>query len=254
MRSLHLFTILVITGWLAVPAAAQSGRIYGTVRDTNGEPIKGATVRASHPDTGTGEITSTTDAKGRFALVGMRVSPRWHFLAEAPGFLPVESIARVRAGLHQLIFTLLPDLSPPPGTLDRFIRQKITAANALRDAGRLDQAITAYQAILSANAKLTTINLVLAGIYREKAKDESDTAARQALLMKAEAADQALLKKNANNERATVGRGGVTADLSNQTELEPSSPEANRELGIADEPRVGGANLPGRRRLQPPVD
>ena len=215
MRPLPLLAAMVIAGWLAAPAAAQSGKIQGIVRDTNGLPIQGATIRAVHPEAGeVHSSTATTDSNGRFAMLGMRVSPGWHFIAEAPGFLSAEGIARVRSQLlAPIVFTLERDLSPPPGALTLDVRRNITAANALRDAGRYDQAIAAYEAILGRNAKLTTVNLVLAGVYREKAKGESDTAARQALLEKAVAAYNALLMDDADNERARLDLAGVTADL-----------------------------------------
>jgi hypothetical protein len=214
MRPLPLLATIVIAGWLAAPAAAQSGKIQGIVRDINGLPIQGATVSAVHPEAGAHSSTSTTDSNGRFAIFGMRVSPGWHFIAEATGFLSAEGIARVRSQLlAPIVFTLKRDLSPPPGALTTAVRQNITGANALRDAGQYDRAIAAYEAILGRNAKLTMVNLVLASVYREKAKGESDTAARQALLEKAVAAYQALLKDDADNERAQLYLAGATADL-----------------------------------------
>jgi hypothetical protein len=39
MRRLHLFCAVIVTLCLAVPALAQTGRIGGVVKDTEGKPI-----------------------------------------------------------------------------------------------------------------------------------------------------------------------------------------------------------------------
>ena len=54
---------------------------------------------------------------------------------------------------------------------------------------QLDDAIAAYQSIQAKNARLTTVNLVLASLYREKAEQEKNPAAKQALLNRAADAD-----------------------------------------------------------------
>ena len=71
----------------AIPAAAQTGRIGGTVKDDKGQPIKGATVVAENPNASPSSFTATTDDKGRFSIIGLR-SGNWKITASAPGFLP----------------------------------------------------------------------------------------------------------------------------------------------------------------------
>jgi tetratricopeptide (TPR) repeat protein len=218
IQGLHLVMAAVMTAWVAAPAAAQAGRIQGFVHDTDGDPIKGATIRAVHPDAGAFGMTATTDSSGRFALLGMRVSPGWQFIAEAPGYFPAEGTARVRSQMGApLVFIMRRDPGPLPGALDRDIMERLAAAHALRDAGRHDQAIAAYQAILSRNAKLTSVNLVLAGVYRAKAEREPDGATRRTLLEQAASAYQAFLKDDGQNERAKQDLAAVTADLETLT-------------------------------------
>src|SRR6187399_2726221 len=69
----------------AMPAAAQTGRVGGTVKDGSGQPIKGATVVADNPQSSPSSFTATTDDKGRFSIIGLR-SGRWKFTVQAPGF------------------------------------------------------------------------------------------------------------------------------------------------------------------------
>ncbi|MBI4263584.1 MAG: carboxypeptidase regulatory-like domain-containing protein [Acidobacteria bacterium] len=215
MRRLQLVAaVATVTMGLAAQAAAQTGRVQGIVRDLNGEPIRGAIVRATHPEAMPNELTAATDERGRFAIIGLRTATSWHFVAEAPGYFPAEGDATVRSAIGApLTFTLRRDPGPIPGALVGNIQQQITAARELKEAGRLDEAIAAYQTIQSRNARLTTINLVLADLYREKAQKEPDGAARQSLLEKALAAYDAVLQEDATHGRAKVEREEVAADL-----------------------------------------
>jgi hypothetical protein len=195
-------------------ADAQTGRVSGVVKDTAGKPIKGATVRAINRDAIPREFTSTTDDKGRFAMLGLRTSATWHFVAEAPGFFASEGDAAIRSQPGTpFAFTMRRDPGPLPGALAKDIQEQLAGANALRDDGRLDQAIAAYQSIQDKNPKLTTINLVLAATYRLKAEGETDPAARLTLLERAEAAYADLLKEDAANERAKTEMAAVATRL-----------------------------------------
>jgi hypothetical protein len=214
MRRLDLVVAAVCAVSIASPALAQTGRVQGTVRDVNGRAIKGATIRALHPEASPRELTSTTDDKGRFVILGLRIATTWHFVAEAPGFFTAEGDAPVRSTFGApLEFTLRRDPGPIPGALSKDIQEQLTAANAMRDDGRYDQAIAAYQSIQSKNSKLTSLNLVLAGAYRQKAGREADPTARAALLQKALSAYEDLLKDDQANERAKTEMAAVTADL-----------------------------------------
>ncbi len=212
-RAVALACAALMTAWLAVPAAAQSARAGGIVRDTSGKPIKGATVIATNPEAFPSELTSATDDKGRWAMIGLR-SGAWTFVAQAPGFVTVQMPAGVRAGgTPPLAFTLVRDPGPLPNALDRDIRQQLQDAATQRDQGRLDQALASYQEIRAKNPKLTSVNLVLADVYRRKAAQEQDPTARQALLTQAADAYGEVLKVDPSHARARTElatlRGGV---------------------------------------------
>jgi hypothetical protein len=211
---LHLaFAVIVAT--LALPAStfAQAGRAMGIVRDTGGRPIRSAIVRAVNPVAHPSEITSTTDAKGRWAMIGL-ASGEWRFTVEAPGFAPATVAIPIRvAGGPPLQFTLARDLGPLPGALEKNIQQELTDAATLRDQGRLDQAIAAYEDIRTKNPKLTSLNLALADVYRQKAAQQSDRSARQALLNQAVSSYTEMLKNDAENDRARAGLESTRAEL-----------------------------------------
>ena len=196
---------------LASVASAQAARAMGTVKDQSGKAIKGATVRAVNPDASPAQFASATDDRGRWAMIGLR-SGTWRFIVEAPGYFAAESNIPVRvAASPPLTFTLARDPGPIPNALDRNIEQLIQEAATLRDQGRLDQALTAYQDIRSRNPKLTSVNFVIGDLYRRKATEEKDPAARQALLRQALDAYEVLLKADATNERALAESAAVRA-------------------------------------------
>jgi tetratricopeptide (TPR) repeat protein len=202
MSGFRLVVGVILAVFVSSAAFAQSARATGTVRDTNGRPIKGATVRATNRDARPSQITSTTDDKGRWAMIGLRTGT-WTFNVEAPGFVPVEAPAGVRvATTPPMAFTLARDPGPIPGALDRNVIQLVTAANALRDRGQFDQALTAYQQIRDQNPKLTSVSFVMAGVYRQQAAGTTDAEARRALLDRAITAYTQLLEDEATSTRA----------------------------------------------------
>jgi tetratricopeptide (TPR) repeat protein len=197
---------------LTAPAFAQSARATGTVRDPAGKPLKGATIRAINRDAYPPEITSSTDDKGRWAMIGLRTGT-WTFVAEAPGFTPAQTPWPVRVGGTQPIpFVLARDLGPIPNALNKTIQQQIAAANALRDRGQLDQAITAYEQVRDQNPKLTAMNLVVAGAYRQKAAQEQNAATRRVLLDRAIASYTTMLTSEPENARAKAELDAAKAE------------------------------------------
>jgi len=198
-----------------VGAHAQ-GRAMGTVKDTTGKAIKGATVKATNPDASPAQFASATDDKGRWAMIGLK-SGTWHFTVEAPGFFTVETNAPIRvAAAPPMQFTLGKDPGPIPNALDRNIQQLIQDAASMRDAGRIDQALVAYQDIRTRNPKLTSINLVIGDLYRRKAMQETDSSARQNLYRQALDAYDQMLKSDATNERALAESKAIRAATRNE--------------------------------------
>jgi hypothetical protein len=187
---------------VAASASAQTARALGTVRDTDGKPIKGATIRATNPEAYPPQVVSTSDEKGRWAMIGMRIGT-YSFVVDAPGYLPVQASAGVRtAAAAPLTFVMARDPGPVPGALPSNIQAQVAAANMLRDQGRLDQALTAYQEIRARNPKLTAVNMVIGRLFQQRAAQESNPAARRELLTRAVESYQAVVETDSGNERA----------------------------------------------------
>jgi len=213
MSGFRLAVIVLFAVVTSSTALAQSARATGTVRDTNGRPIKGATIRASNKDARPAEITSTSDDKGRWAMIGLRTGT-WTFNVEAPGFLPVEAPAPVRvAGTPPMAFTLARDPGPVPGALDKNVLQLVINANALRDRGQYEQALNAYRQIREQNPKLTSLSLVMAGVYRTQASATTDPVARRALLDRAISAYNELLNDEHTGVRAKAELESTRSEL-----------------------------------------
>jgi len=212
MRPLATAAIVLVSFCLATPVVAQSARATGTVRDTSGKPLKGATVRAVNKDAYPPEIASSTDDKGRWAMIGLRTGT-WTFVAEAPGFTTAQTPWPVRVGGTQPIpFVLARDLGPIPNALTRTVQQQITTANGLRDKGQLDQAITSYEQVRDQNPKLTAVNLVVANAYRQKAAQETNPATRRTLLDHAISSYTTFLASEPDNEQAKTELAAVKAE------------------------------------------
>jgi hypothetical protein len=214
---LRIIVAVVSALWLAVPASAQTARATGIIRDVDGKPIKGATVRAINPELQPRQGIATSDSKGRWAMLGLRIGV-YTFVVDAPGFVPVQNEAMVRtAASAPLIFVLAPEPGLTPGALPSNIQAQIAAAHMLRDQGRIDQALSTYEQIRAKNSSLTTLNLVIAATYRRKAALESDPVARRAALDRAIEAYTEMLKADPGNEHAQTELTSTRAEAEGVT-------------------------------------
>src|SRR6478735_7448926 len=116
---------------LAVPAAAQTGRATGLVRDQSGKAVRSAIVKADKPDAYPAHVTATSDDKGRWAMIGL-ASGEWRFTVEAPGFISQNAAIPIRAAQGPPLGFVLPrDPGPVPDALAKNIQQQVSEANAL---------------------------------------------------------------------------------------------------------------------------
>jgi predicted TPR repeat methyltransferase len=186
----------------AIPAAAQTGRIGGQVKDTQGQPLKGATITAENPSASPSSFTATTDDKGRYSIIGLKTGP-WKVTASAPGFTPSSGTVGVRslgAPVPPVDFALAPGSSGPAGALagvnTKELQGELQKAIDMANAGQHDAAIAAYNAILAKTPALTMINGQIAQVQRMKKDYDGAIASYQKVI----AAD-------ANNDRAKIEIG-----------------------------------------------
>jgi tetratricopeptide (TPR) repeat protein len=156
----------------ALPAAAQTGRIGGTVKDTNGQPIKGATVVAENPASAPSSFTATTDDRGRYSMIGLKAGS-WKVTASAPGFaassgnVPIKTIG---APMPPVDFTLAPGASGPSGAMagvnTKELQGELAKADAMVAAKDYAGAIGIYEGMVTKVPALTSLYLQIGGLYR----------------------------------------------------------------------------------------
>jgi tetratricopeptide (TPR) repeat protein len=158
----------------ALPAAAQTGRIGGTVKDTNGQPIKGATVVAENPASAPSSFTATTDDRGRYSMIGLKAGS-WKVTASAPGFaassgnVPIKTIG---APMPPVDFTLAPGASGPGGAMagvnTKELQGELAKADAMVAAKDYAGAIGVYEGMVAKVPALTALYLQIGGLYRNQ--------------------------------------------------------------------------------------
>lgn len=84
LRAIGLTFWLLGMATVGVGAQANTGEIGGLVVDGSGGVLPGATIIASHPDSGL-RVERVTDSQGRFFLPALPTG-RWEVVAELPGF------------------------------------------------------------------------------------------------------------------------------------------------------------------------
>jgi tetratricopeptide (TPR) repeat protein len=156
----------------ALPAAAQTGRIGGTVKDTNGQPIKGATVVAENPASAPSSFTATTDDRGRYSMIGLKAGS-WKVTASAPGFaassgnVPIKTIG---APMPPVDVTLAPGASGPSGAMagvnTKELQGELAKADAMVAAKDYAGAIGIYEGMVTKVPALTSLYLQIGGLYR----------------------------------------------------------------------------------------
>jgi tetratricopeptide (TPR) repeat protein len=212
VKGLRIVVAVISAVWLAAPAYAQTARATGTVRDEAGKPIKGATIRAFNPEFGPRVMISTSDSKGRWGMVGLRVGT-YTFVVDAPGYVAQQGEGIVRTSTTPpIVFLLEREPGLTPGALPSNIQAQIAAANMLRDQGRFDQAISTYQEIRTRYANLTSLNLVIGATYRRKAALETNALARRAALDRAIESYTELLKSDPEDQRAKAELASTQAE------------------------------------------
>ena len=159
---------------MALPAAAQTGRIGGTVKDTNGQPIKGATIVAENPASAPASFTATTDDRGRYSMIGLKAGT-WKVTASAPGFQPSAGnvpIKTIGAPMPPVDFTLAPGASGPAGALagvnTKELQGELAKADAMLAAKDYAGAIGIYEGMLAKVPALTALHLQIGGLYRNQ--------------------------------------------------------------------------------------
>ncbi len=173
--------IAFLLSFSASAALAQmgTGRVSGTVKDPNGDPIDGATITVSSGDSER-TLEATTDANGRWAILGFR-SRAYDFSVSAPGFQPYNYQATMRqAGRNPDMDLVLEPaaMGGSAGTGGGLLAE----AQELHQAGRWEEALVKYDEVLAADPTMYQLHLNRGTVLRELDRSEDAKVAFQAVL------------------------------------------------------------------------
>jgi Tfp pilus assembly protein PilF len=214
----------------SLPAAAQTGRVGGTIKDPNGQPIKGATVVAENPASSPSSFTATTDDKGRFSIIGLR-SGTWKITASAPGFaagggsVPIRTIGAPNPPIDIVLAPGAPGATGALAGVDaKALQVELGKAEEMLNAQQYDAAIAAYEAILAKTPALTMINLQIGRAHRLKKNYDA-----------ALATYKKMLEANPNDERAKIEIGMTNLEKGDFAAAEAALSEAAQSVSASRE-------------------
>ncbi len=179
LRRGGLVAALMLFGVQAAWAQMGTGRVSGTVRDTSGNPIEGATITVTSGDSER-TLEAVTDANGRWAILGFRSRP-YDFSVRAAGFQPYNYQAQMRqAGRNPDM-----DLVLEPAAMGRSAGTGgglMGEAQELFQAGRWEEALAKFDEVLAADPSMYQVHLNRGTVLRELGRPEDAKAAFQMVL------------------------------------------------------------------------
>jgi tetratricopeptide (TPR) repeat protein len=166
----------------ALPAAAQTGIVKGTVKDAKGQPVDGATVSIDFTGGMARHVELKTNKKGEFVQVGLQLGP-YKITAEKQGVGAQALEVRVRMGNPSNVDFVLGGgggAAPPTkeelaksAELTKAFEEGVAASNA----GRNDEAIAAFTKATELNPKCSDCFYNLGYAYAAKKDYEQAEAA-----------------------------------------------------------------------------
>lgn len=184
-RTLAAAGLLLGLAFLASPAQAQTGTARGKVLDADGKPIVEATVTIEFQGGINRKFETRSNKKGEWMQVGMQPGP-YKFTASKEGYQPGVA-ENFHIGLGDP--TAVPDFklqtakaaaNAPGGEMD-LLRKAFAGAVELQNAGKADEAIAAYKAIIEKNADVPEVHLNLGTLYAAKKDPAAEAEFQKAL-------------------------------------------------------------------------
>ncbi|MGE3705491.1 MAG: TonB-dependent receptor [Vicinamibacterales bacterium] len=117
-RCLLCLVLAIVVGPMPLARAQSTAAITGTVRDPQGSPIPGASLRLDGPDAAVSRTATTTTADGTFEILGLPPAHPFDLRVSAPGFAAIEAaVTSLAAGERRLVHLRL-DVAPLAVDLD----------------------------------------------------------------------------------------------------------------------------------------
>jgi Flp pilus assembly protein TadD len=170
MRNRYVVLVLLITLVVAAGelfAQMGTGRVSGTVKDTEGNPIEGAKIVAEMAGTDF-SLEATTDDRGRWAILGFRKGS-YQFTVTAPRHVPQQFTSPVSGlGKNPAVNVVLEQMTSGQAFASGPAAETLSEANALYDAKDYAGAVAKYNEILAEFPDLYQIHLNVGNCYRDE--------------------------------------------------------------------------------------
>jgi TolA-binding protein len=189
--------IMLVAGANELAAQMGTGRVAGTVEDTEGNAIEGAKVVAEMSGSDF-KLDAASDDKGRWAILGFRKG-NYQFTFTAKGFVPQTFNSTISGlGKNPNINVVLEKMTVGQAFTTGPVAETLKEALALYGEKNYAGALEKYQAILEEFPELYQIHLNMGNCYREMNDTE-----------KALAEYEAVLQEEPENSGALVNVGDI---------------------------------------------
>ena len=221
---------LLVIG-LAAPLALASGqaRVSGTVVDTAGKPIAGATITVTCPEAPTFKKVLETEQNGGFRLLLLDATKSYDFHVEASGYAPYDHAIKVGIGTmdNEFTFTLQSDTEAAAAQQQAILQQpgykELEEGLELLRAGQSDAARAKFSAAVAAVPGLAAAWGGLADIdYR--AGNHASALANAKFCLEHDAENIKCLAIAANSSKELGDVEGHHAYMTRYQELNPDDP------------------------------
>ncbi len=217
MKKVALFLILafLICGLADAQAWKGKGRIKGTVKDQDGNPVEGARVKF-YLEKAQGGTNGTTNAKGEWSMNWIR-NGSWDVDFEKIGYEP----KRISVQISE--FKRNPDVDIVIVKVEGIVisedlEAKLTEGNQLFEQGRYEEARALYEAMLVDFPDAYIVHMNVGNCYFEQERYE-DAAAAYAKVLEFDA-DSINAKLSIGNSYANAGDADKALEWYNQIPFE----------------------------------
>ncbi len=189
-----LVCTLLTTLAIALPAAAQGGRMRGVVKDDKGQPVEGAKVTIDFQGGVSRHFESKTDKNGEFIQVGL-TSGEYKIIVQK-GELAGMQMVRVRGAGNPVEVSVR--VAPGASVLDAReaaaknaeVMKAVDAGLAAAGAGKFDDAITAFNQAIALNPTCFGCFSAMGNVYtQQKEYGKAEGAYKKAVELKADYAE-----------------------------------------------------------------
>jgi tetratricopeptide (TPR) repeat protein len=230
--------VLVAAGLLlglaivAVPAQAQTGTLRGTVVDQENKGIADVKVVIDFTGGLTRKFETKSNARGEFLQVGIP-SGNYNIKFSKDGFRDFVLPWRISIGVTELPQPVVLEKGASSQQAEAIKKLQVAFKEAveLTNAGKYDEAIAGYQAILAQNAQIAAVHKNLGFVYVQK-KDYPAAEAAYLEVLDLEPADPDALLALAGIYNAMGQKDKAKAMLDQATEANPGDPKAQLKKGI----------------------